>query len=667
MKDEGKTKGQLIGEMVGERQRIAELKKSAAPPIEGERGAGIDIGPGVLEILDALPFYVLLVDAGHHILLANKAVGRDLGLDPEDIISGYCPKVVNELDEPFYGRPLEEAAEKGHAIKREFFDPRRGRWMQSGVYPMGLRTQDGREVFLHMSRDITERKRMDEERASSEERLRILFEFAPNAYCLSDLKGTLIDSNRAAEEITGYSRDELVGKNFLQLRLLPVSQIPKAKALLARNALGQPTGPDEFTLTRKEGTQVQIEIRTLPVKIEGKTLVLVIARDITGRKRSEEELQESEARYRDLFENAHDMIQSVALDGHFIFANRAWLETLGYTEADLPNLNLFEIIAPESLPHCQEMFAKVMAGECVKNVEATFVAKDGRRIQVEGNATVRRIGDKVVATQGIFNDITERKRAQEQLKDYSEKLEAMVEERTRELEDAHKKLVQAEKFATIGELAGSVAHELRNPQAAVKAATYFLRMKLAEAADDKVTKHLDILDKEVDACDEIIRRLLGFSEPGKPEFEKVDIDQVVLKAVQTTTPPQNVEISTSLEGNLRPVMADAGQLERVLSSMITNSLQAMPDGGKLSLSTSQKDSFIEVRVADSGVGILAENLNKVFEPLFTTKAKGVGLGLALAKRLIERQGGAIEVESQVGKGTTFTVKLPVASEEVGDP
>jgi len=135
----------------------------AATSTEGERGAAAKVEPGVQEILDALPFYAMLVDADHRILLANKAVNRDLWLDQEQIVGGYCPKVVHGLDHPFPGCPLEEAIEKDHTVTRELFDPRYGLWMESAIYPTRHRTQDGRAVFLHMVHDITERKRAEEE------------------------------------------------------------------------------------------------------------------------------------------------------------------------------------------------------------------------------------------------------------------------------------------------------------------------------------------------------------------------------------------------------------------------------------------------------------------------------------------------------------------------
>ena len=142
--------------------------------------------------------------------------------------------------------------------------------------------------------EITVHMRAEEELTSSEERLRILFEYAPDAYYLNDLKGIFIDGNKAAENLMGFKRQELIGKSFLKLKLLSLEQIPKAARLLAKNALGKPTGPDEFILKRKDGSRVTAEIRTFPVKIKGKTLVLGIARDITERKKAEEELESNE-------------------------------------------------------------------------------------------------------------------------------------------------------------------------------------------------------------------------------------------------------------------------------------------------------------------------------------------------------------------------------------
>jgi len=151
--------------------------------------------------------------------------------------------------------------------------------------------------------DITHRKKIEEDIRSSEERLKLLFEYAPDGYYLSDLRGIFLDGNRAAEEMTGYRKEELIGKSFAQAKLLAVDQLPKALALLAQNALGQPTGPDEFTLTRKDGSKTIVGIRTFPVKISGQTVVLGIARDITDYKRTQDELRRSYERMQKVLED----------------------------------------------------------------------------------------------------------------------------------------------------------------------------------------------------------------------------------------------------------------------------------------------------------------------------------------------------------------------------
>jgi PAS domain S-box-containing protein/putative nucleotidyltransferase with HDIG domain len=145
-----------------------------------------------------------------------------------------------------------------------------------------------------------------------------------------------------------------------------------------------------------------------------------------ARKQTEEELEESEERYRNLIESTYDLIQSVALDGRFLFVNRAWQETLGYTEAELPGINLWKIIHPQSLPHCQEIFSQIIKGKSIKNTQATFVAKDGNPIQVEGNVIGRYMDGKLIATHGFFRDITEHKQAEEKLKQSYKKLRKML-------------------------------------------------------------------------------------------------------------------------------------------------------------------------------------------------------------------------------------------------
>jgi len=256
-------------------------------------------------------------------------------------------------------------------------------------------------------------------------------------------------------------------------------------------------------------------------------------------------------------------------------------------------------------------------------------------------------------------ELTERKRAEEALKEYSGRLEEMVEQRTKELRDAQEQLIHAERLAAIGQLGASVGHELRNPLGVIKNSTYYINMKLGDA-DEKVKKHLKIIEREIETSNKIINDLLGFARDKKPTLQKTQINTVVQDALSHTTVPDAVAVVTELEEYLPPLMADPSQIEQVFINMISNAAQAMSDGGRLEISTKAEDGFIVTEFKDNGCGIPDENLGRLFEPLFTTKAKGIGLGLAVSKQLVEAHEGTIEVESQVGKGTTFRVRLPIS-------
>jgi signal transduction histidine kinase len=256
----------------------------------------------------------------------------------------------------------------------------------------------------------------------------------------------------------------------------------------------------------------------------------------------------------------------------------------------------------------------------------------------------------------------ERRQAEEALKEYSERLEEMVEERTKELREAQEQLIRKEKLAVLGQMAGGVGHELRNPLGAISNAIYFLNMVLEEP-DPEVKETLEILQKEVKTSEGIISSLLDFARAKPPTRRKVDINNVVQEALSRIAVPENVEVVSQLDEALPIILADPDQLRQVFGNLVLNAIQSMPDGGQLVVkSEAPSPEWVAVSFTDTGVGIPEENLGKLFEPLFTTKAKGVGLGLAVVKSLVQGHGGTIEVESQVGKGTTFTVRLP--TEEV---
>ena len=285
----------------------------------------------------------------------------------------------------------------------------------------------GQKLIFCVCRDITERKQAEEALRESEERFRTIIDNTVDGILVADLETTrFCTGNKAICQMLGYSLEELKNRGIMDIH--PEKDLPYVLEQFEKQSRGEITLAKEIPVKRKDGSIFYAEISSSPVTFAGKTCLIGVFRDITERKQAGEQLRESEERYRAVIEGAHDMIQSVAPDGRINFVNQAWLDTLGYTNDELPSLNLFQIIHPDSRPHCQEMFAKVMSGESVHDVQATLLTKDGRKILLEGNATPRYIGGKVVATQGIFRDITERKQMEQQLQEKNEQLDAQNEE-----------------------------------------------------------------------------------------------------------------------------------------------------------------------------------------------------------------------------------------------
>jgi len=278
-----------------------------------------------------------------------------------------------------------------------------------------------------------------------------------------------------------------------------------------------------------------------------------------------------------------------------------------------------------------------------------------------------------------LSDITERKQAEKALQEKNEQLDAQNEElRATEEElrasneelqatndkliEAQEQLIRSEKLAAIGQLASGVGHELRNPLGSIKNAVFYVRNRIANTdlptSEPRLVEFLDIIDDEVNAANKVITDLLGFSRVAKPAVSPANIAGIIEDALKHTPLPENIELAKDINNNLPMVMVDADQIKQVFINIALNALQAMPEGGHLDIRVSDKGEFVEVEFADTGGGIPKSIMNKIFDPLFTTKAKGVGLGLSVCKSILERHDGDIRVESKVGKGTTFTLSLP---------
>lgn len=249
-------------------------------------------------------------------------------------------------------------------------------------------------------------------------------------------------------------------------------------------------------------------------------------------------------------------------------------------------------------------------------------------------------------------------------------LERKLEKTQEELRISQEQLVKAERLAAIGEAATMVGHDLRNPLQSIENAAYLLGNELSRRSPSipipqKAREMLQVIKDSINYADKIVRDLQDFASTKKPMLKKTDINTTVKEALSQVEAPENVEIITEL-GHLPRIEADKDQIKRAFLNLAVNGVQAIENGGRLAVATKKTRDFVEVNFKDTGIGIPKENMEKLFTPFFSTKAKGMGMGLAICKKFVDAHGGSIDAESEVGKGSTFTVKLPIQQNNGGE-
>lgn len=260
-------------------------------------------------------------------------------------------------------------------------------------------------------------------------------------------------------------------------------------------------------------------------------------------------------------------------------------------------------------------------------------------------------------------DVTEQRIAENALKKIKQNLEIKIEEKTKELEKAHKKLMETARLANLGKMASAVAHELRNPMGVIRLAVYSLKKKIGDR-DLNLIKHLNNIDKKITESDQIIHDLLAFSRASELEFKSNHLNESVekgLESVEQRAKEFKVKIIKKLDPKMPKIIADFGQLREVFYNLFLNAIQAMKEAKikELRVTTRHQKKFAEIEINDTGCGISKENFKKVGEPFFSTKTKGIGLGLYIANEIIKRHKGKIEIKSKNGEGTIFIINLPI--------
>jgi PAS domain S-box-containing protein len=503
-------------------------------------------------------------------------------------------------------------------------------------------------------RRVLDARRLREERTeaanaldATEERYRVLFESMPVPVWVFDVEThRVLAVNAAAVEHYGYSREE-----FLRLRIEDLRPPEDIDHFHEHTRLSPRDGgihsSGRWRHRRKDGSVILVEVTWHPLSWNGRPAEIVAASDITERRRAEEALAESEARYRKVIEASFDGID-ITVEGVIKEANRGFAEMFGYS--------IEEVIGRPTLDFVAEESAEVVGQRVSNDVEGTYELigkrKDGTRIMLEATARTHNVGERRGRLTAL-RDVTEKRLLEEQFR-------------------------QAQKMEAVGRLAGGVAHDFNNLLTVITSCTELLLQDTGD--NDPRQDDLQEIRKAAAGAASLTRQLLVFSRQQVIEPRIVAMDEVVSTAEKMLQRliGEDVELVTVLPGHPSTVKIDPGQLEQVIMNLAVNARDAMPEGGRLTIETSVIEldeayarahsatagRFALLTVSDTGTGMTEQTRARMFEPFFTTKetGKGTGLGLATVYGIVKQNGGFIWVYTEVGQGTTFKIYLPWRSE-----
>ena len=473
-----------------------------------------------------------------------------------------------------------------------------------------------------------------------------------------DKNGRITTFNRSAEEITGFKAEEALDKECFHILR---NDLCEEKCPLKESIeTGKTCFNYEINLTNKLGNKVPINITTSPLRTRDGEIIGIIEnfRDLTKHKGLWGKLRQERNRAQQYLNVAAVIIVAINDQGIVTLINKEGCDVLGYKEEEIVGKSWIDLCVPERIKkEVKGVFEKLMSGnnELVEYYENSILTKSGEeRIVAWHNNILKDEKGNIIGTLSSGKDITKRKQAEADL-------------------------IRSEKLASVGQLAASVAHEVNNPLAGILLYMKILLKKFAEKELQSPETETQLLkmERELEKTSRIIKNLLDFSRQSEPSIRPAKLNKIVESAlflVRNQINLENIRLEKKLDEQLPHVLADFDQIQQVLINIILNATQAMPHGGTLEIATSAakgieigestKDT-VRIDIKDTGVGILGEDMKKLFTPFFTTKkkGKGVGLGLSVVHGIIEQHKGKIEVESEPDVGTTFTIYLGVSHEK----
>ncbi|NIM91716.1 MAG: PAS domain S-box protein [Candidatus Aminicenantes bacterium] len=527
---------------------------------------------------------------------------------------------------------------------------------------------DGRECNVGFFTDITEIKEMDEALRESEERFRDVALSISDWVWEIDNKGHYTYCSERVVDVLGYTAEEILGKTPFEL--MPSDEAIRIKKILKKIVKNQEPIVDlESWNINRQGQEVCLQTNGVPMFDKDGNFYGYrgVDKDITEHKRAEETLRKSEGKYRSLIANIPDVTWTTDSEGKTVFISPNIERVYGYTQKEIYKAGdrlWLKRIHPDDVKQVKASYELLFKRKERFDVEYRIQRKDGQWIWLHDRAIGTYKKDDVMYADGVFSDITERVRAQEELK------------------DIQTQLVQSEKMASLGMLVAGVAHEINTPVGAVSSmydtlvrAVEELKLDLdiicaRDPSEQKKVKKLfkiiedanKVIASGTERVTNIVRRLKSFARLDEVEIRKVDIHEGIedtLTIVYHELKHKAVVMRNF--GNIPPISCNPSQLNQVFLNLLINAVQAIKNKGVITITTFQKDGQVHVQFKDTGVGIPKEAMKKIFDPGYTTKGVGVGtgLGLSICYQIIKDHHGEILVESEVGQGSKFTVVLPI--------
>ncbi len=603
---------------------------------------------------NSLPEVILTIRLPERIIeYVNRSVETIFGYKPEE-----CIGQTTEILYPSRKDYLEANERRERAIRQErsgleterLLKRKNGELFPSHVITTFLREGTKITHTISVIRDVTERKRMEEALRKSEQDYEILVNSIEGIMWEADAQTFRFSFvSKQAERLLGYPPELwLAEPTFWKDHIHPDDRDWAVD--FCRQATKEKRPHEfEYRMVTADGRTVWLrDIVTVIVENDQPVKLRGLMVDITKRKRMEEALRESEERYRALLELGTRVGEAVAMlqdtekgTGIYTFVSDEWVRITGYSREELLGMSMADVIHPKYRGAAIERYKRRLQGETIPGLfELSIIRKDGTEVPIEVTSAFTTYRGKR-ANVVYIRDITERKKRQEQL-------------------------LITDRLASIGELASGIAHELNNPLTGILG---FSQLLLDKDVPEDVKEDLRVISRESQRAASIVKNFLSFARKHPAERKPVQINEVIEGVVKLRAYEQNVhniEVATQLAPDLPLVLADSFQLQQVFLNIIINAEHFMTKAhgkGTITITTEQAEDVVRISLADDGPGISQENLGHLFDPFFTTKeeGKGTGLGLSICHGIIAEHGGRIYAESELGKGATFVIELPVLS------